>query len=101
MPKRYYTADVPMSTKYSRHRAQAKWRSEPYELTESEFRMLWATQGITERTQRPGRTSQSISMVRKDVTQPWRVDNITFMTRRQYMQLWHERHTHKSYMVAD
>ena len=98
MPKHTYNPNVPMSTKYSRHRAQARWRSEPYELTESEFRMLWATQGITEREQRPGRTSNSVSMVRKDVTLPWRVDNITFMTRRQYMQLWHERHTHKSYM---
>ena len=98
---RRYNPNVPMSTKYSRHKAQAKSKGEPYELTESEFRMLWATQGITERDQRPGRRSNSVSMVRRDRSLPWRVDNITFMTRKQYIQLWHERHTHKSYMVAD
>ena len=90
--------NVPMSTRWSRHRAQAKYRGEAYELTLDEYRMLWATQGITDRHQHTGRRSDSVSMVRINPQLPWRVNNITFMTRGEYTTSFRNRYSEFGYM---
>lgn len=90
--------NVPMSTRWARHKAQAKYRSEPYELTLEQYSMLWATQGISLRTDHTGRRSNSVAMCRINALKPWRVDNVKFMTRLEYIQHHHQRHTHSSYM---
>lgn len=96
--KKTYNRNVPMSTKYARHRGQAKYRGEAYELTEAEFCELWSTQGITDRTQHTGRRSDSVSMVRINPQQPWHKDNIEFLTRGEYVHSFRNRYAQLGYM---
>ena len=98
MRKRYYNPRVGMSTRWSRHKAQAKYRGEAYELTLEQYSMLWSTQGLRSRDQFTGRRGDSISMVRKDPRQPWRVDNIHFLTRAEYTQSFRRRYAELGYM---
>lgn len=98
MPKRYYNPRVGMSTRWSRHKAQAKHRGEAYELTLEQYSMLWSTQGIRERHQLTGRRSDSISMVRINPQLPWRVNNVQFMTRAEYTQSFRNRYAELGYM---
>lgn len=99
MRKKYpYNPSVPMSTRWARHRAQAKHRGEAYELTLEEFTDMWHTQGITDRTQHTGRRSDSVSMVRINPLLPWRKDNCEFLTRGEYLHSFRNRYHQLGYM---
>lgn len=98
MTRTPYNPNTPMSTRWARHRGQAKYRGEAYELTFQQYCELWASQGITEREHKTGRRSDSISMVRTDPRLPWRVDNVEFMTRSQYTQSFRNRYLELGYM---
>ena len=98
MSKRYYNPNTPISTRWARHRAQAKFRGEAYELTLEQYSMLWSTQGIREREQKPGRRSDSVSMVRINPLMPWSVSNVTFMTRGEYTTSFRNRYAEFGYM---
>lgn len=93
----YANSHVGMSTRYSRHRAQAKYRGEHYELKPEEYSMLWASVGITDRHQLTGRRADSWAMVRVDPSKPWRVDNIQMMTRSAYRKSYRHRYAELGY----
>ena len=96
--RRYYNPNTPMSTRWARHKSQAKYRGEAYELTLEEYSMLWSTQGIREREQKTGRRSDSVSMVRINPLMPWSVSNVTFMTRGEYTTSFRNRYAEFGYM---
>jgi len=89
--------NTPIATRWARHRAQAKFRSEPYDLTCEEYSALWRSVGITDATQKPGRSSESWSMVRIDPHLPWRRDNVQMLTRSQYLQSFRTRYVALGY----
>jgi len=62
--------------KYLVHRCQARYRQEPYSLTEEEFVQAWHDSG-----QLPGRGKGSYCMTRLDPRSAWKVSNIIVQPR--------------------
>ena len=62
--------------KYLVHRGQARYRNEPYRLTEAEFVQAWRDSG-----QVPGRRTGCYCMTRLDPRAAWQVSNITIQPR--------------------
>jgi len=71
---------------WSQHRAQARFRSEPYELTWPQWQQVWAGQWHLR-----GRRQQDIMMVRTDLARPWARDNIQFVRRSEFGR-WQQHH---------
>jgi len=72
---------VEWSTRYSRAKSQAKFRSEGWELTPGEFLELWKNSGIA-----PGPKSHDGCMIRRDKSRAWKKDNVLIIERRNYMR---------------
>ena len=62
--------------KYLVHRCQARYRKEPYRLTEAEFIQAWR-----ESKQLPGRGTGAYCMTRLDPRAAWQVSNIQIQPR--------------------
>lgn len=60
---------------YLRLKCQAKYRNEPFAITEQEFEQLWAG-----RIHLKGRGKGKLRMTRLDRQQPWSVSNIIIGT---------------------
>jgi len=74
---------------FHRQRAQAKYRSEPWALTFDEWWQLWQPHW-SER----GMRADQYCMVRRDLTLPWRLDNVVVCARREYLcrgEFWDRR----------
>lgn len=65
-----FLPDQTWSTRYSRARAQARYRGEAWTLTPQEYMQLWRDSGA-----QPGRSHGTACMVRKDTSLPWSKDN--------------------------
>jgi hypothetical protein len=65
-------------TQWHRHRAQAHYRGELYELTAEQYQQWWRHE---DRYLRRGRVAGSIVMARCRSDQPWHRDNITAISR--------------------
>lgn len=65
---------------YLRHRAQAIFRKESYELSWEEYESLWTPDTFEQR----GRGAKNLSLYRVDPTEPWSIDNCQIITRREY-----------------
>jgi hypothetical protein len=62
--------------KFLRHRCQAKYRNEPYELTYDDFLTVWYDSGVW---QRAGVHTNSYQMKRIDAGKPWHKHNVTMV----------------------
>lgn len=87
----------PWGTRYARHRAQAKYRGEPYELTAQEYYDVWCQSGVMAHC---GRTHGGYSLYRIDIRKPWQVGNITVITRRQLGHRLGRRYYQKDYLTS-
>jgi len=72
---------------WQKHRAQARFRGEEYELTWEEFQSIWPNELFLQR----GRTRGSYSMIRLDNTQPWAIDNVEVVTSEYHHKTQQER----------
>lgn len=69
---------------YKVAQSQAQYRHQPWLVPWELFRDLWLT---NQNYRRRGRGSDQLSFSRLDNTLPWSPDNVTIMTRREYMRL--------------
>ena len=67
---------------WSKHRAQARYRSEPYELTWADWQVIFAN---TDDFLNRGRQAECIVLTRRDTDLAWSLDNCELITR--YEQL--------------
>jgi len=73
-----YGLPQPWSTRYARHKAQAKYRQEAYELSPAQFYDLWIESGHSEKA---GRKRGEYTMIRVDRTKPWATGNVSIISR--------------------
>ncbi len=73
-----------------KHRSQARYRNEPYELECQDFFTLWPTE---EMWARRGKLPDSLCMVRADTTLPWSLSNTLVVER--YAQLVRDKTAHR------
>lgn len=71
---------------WHKHRSQARYRREPYELTYADWRLLW--QDPAQWAQR-GRARDAVVLTRRDTTEPWSRDNVEIISRLEQLR----RHT--------
>lgn len=69
------------NTAYQRHRCQALYRDEPYELSFEDYCEMWGDDW-----HKRGRGSQDLCMHRIDIDTPWSKHNIEIVERRQYLR---------------
>ena len=77
----HYGLPQPWSTRYARHKAQAKYRLEQYELTPAQFYNAWQESGHPGDM---GRKRGRYTMIRVDRTLPWREGNISIISRAEH-----------------
>lgn len=74
---------------WMKHKAQAKFRSEPHELTFDEWESIWNHAGAWEQR---GRSLDSLCLTRKNVQQAWSNENCEIITRQEQLdRQGHER----------
>jgi hypothetical protein len=78
-----------------RNRAQAKYRGQPWNITEEQFIELWMKDN---RYKHRGRDGKSLCMTRKDKTQPWQPDNVYFPTRKEHFSSIYAGKSRKTYV---
>ena len=63
---------------WHKHRAQCRFRREPYELTFEDWQLIWTNpMDFLNR----GRQPESLVLTRKDISAEWSVDNCEIITR--------------------
>lgn len=67
---------------YLKHRCQARYRSETYELTMEEWFDIWDEESFNQR----GRSVDSICLSKKDYKGPWRRDNVQLISRLEHLR---------------
>jgi len=67
---------------WAKHRSQAHYRNESYNLTSEDWNLLWTE----ELWQQRGRHTDSIVLSRIDSQLPWSIDNVEFITRREQLR---------------
>jgi hypothetical protein len=65
-----------------KHRAQAKFRKEPYELTWEDWSTLWSNDDFLNR----GRQPENLCISRRDPNDPWTLDNSEIITRLDHLR---------------
>jgi len=78
---------------YMRHKAQATWRGEAYELTLNQWYDLWQPDLWARR----GRSSHCVILTRHDETLPWSMTNCKFMTRKDHLVIHAKKNIGKRY----
>jgi len=68
---------------YLKHRSQARFREEPYDLTFEEWHSLWTPETLANR----GRTIDSWVLTRSDWDGPWSLDNVEIVDRATHLRL--------------
>lgn len=76
-----YGLPQPWSTRYARHKAQAKHRNEAYELSPTEYLYAWKNSGHHEQA---GRRRGQYTMIRVDRSKPWSKTNVSIITRAEH-----------------
>ncbi len=72
---------------WQKHRAQARFRKEEYNMTWEDWQGLWPHELFVQR----GRDPDCLCMIRTDNTEPWVIGNVEIVTRRQHLQTQRER----------
>ena len=67
---------------WAKHRSQAHYRNESYNLTSEDWNLLWTE----ELWQQRGRHTDSIVLSRIDPQRPWSRNNVEFITRREQLR---------------
>jgi hypothetical protein len=82
-PQAWVTGPDPVEHKkyraYIQHRNQSNYRDEPWDITFEQYKQIWA-----ERWDQRGRDKHSYCMTRKDYSEPWTLDNVMIVTRREH-----------------
>lgn len=91
-----YGIPQPWGTRYARHKAQAKFRREAYDLTPQEYYDCWMKSG---KSFLCGRNKSAYSMRRIDFTMPWIASNIEIVSRSHLATLLGKRYYEKNYCV--
>lgn len=91
-----YGLPQPWSTRYARHKAQAKYRLESYELTPAQFYDIWQASGHNEEM---GRKRGQYTMIRVDRTQPWREGNVSIISRAEHTKSEFNRYWSRGFSV--
>lgn len=85
-PDKWITGpDINVRMKYYaflKHRTQALWRGEEYELTWEDWQILWPDHKFEQR----GRKITDLCLARKDYNGVWSLDNCETCTRRQHFK---------------
>jgi hypothetical protein len=76
-----YGLPQPWSTRYARHKAQAKYRNEPYQLSPADYYDLWLASGHSGEA---GRKRGQYTMIRVDRGKPWEPGNISIISRAEH-----------------
>lgn len=71
------------SLRYSRAKAQAKYRKEEWAFTDVNWYEMWMNSGVAEHL---GRKPEQFCMVRKDTVEAWGPHNCVIVPRRQHMK---------------
>jgi hypothetical protein len=66
---------------FAQQRNQAQWRGETWTMSFEEWFDTWGND-----IERRGRGSGDLAMTRKDASQPWCVDNVDIITRKEHLQ---------------
>ena len=66
---------------YLVHRCQARFRNEPYDLTEQEYFDIWQAHWAQR-----GRAKDQLTMTRIDESLGWSSDNVEIMTRAEHLR---------------
>jgi len=66
---------------YNRMKAQAAFRSEPFELTFRDFQTAWS-----EHWHERGRRQHEYCLIRKDPDEPWALGNVETMQRQEHFK---------------
>lgn len=67
---------------WQKHRAQARFRNEDYNLSWEDFQSLWPNELFLQR----GRDPECLCMIRLDPDLPWDVSNVEIVTRREFLK---------------
>lgn len=67
---------------YLKHKAQARYRSEPYALTWDDWQTLWTDELFEQR----GRRVQDLVLVRRNRAESWNRNNCQICTRREHFK---------------
>lgn len=97
-PKTVWTYGLPQpwSTRYARHKAQAKYRGEAYELSPAQFYDAWRDSGHSAEA---GRNKGQYTMIRVDRTKPWKTGNISVISRAEHTKSELNRYWTKGFAV--
>lgn len=76
-PKLPWTFERLRRLAYQRHRAQALFRGEGYDLSEDYWNSIWTE----ERFKLRGMRAECLCLSRRDVARPWAPGNLVLMTR--------------------
>lgn len=68
---------------WHKHRAQARFRKEDYELTYEDWRTLWLPDHFHNR----GRSPENVILTRKDPSESWSLDNCEVVNRGEYLKV--------------
>ena len=82
-----------MRVRWLRHRAQAKYRGEPYDFAYEAWLACWQLSGKQDQM---GRLSHQYTMVRIDPTKPWSQHNVKIMLRRDHHTRREKKYTQQS-----
>jgi len=80
---KYPMLENPWNTRYSRMKAQAKFRMQEFNLTPQEYMKLWDDSGVKEHC---GSKPHQYCMVRKDPIEAWSYNNCIIVPRRMHLK---------------
>lgn len=66
---------------FAQQRNQAQWRNEGWTMSFEEWFDFWG-----EDIERRGRGAEDLAMTRKDSSQPWTLENVELITRKEHLQ---------------
>ena len=80
-PNKWITGPDPLRREkryaWLKHRAQAKYRDEEYQLSFEEWESVWTDELFLRR----GRSNTSMCLMKVDHKGPWSIDNVSIVTR--------------------
>lgn len=82
----YQTALKTQKRSYALNKAQAKFRQEEWQLTYTDYCMLWKDH-LNDR----GRDGEHYQITRRDRSKPWTMDNAIVITRTEINGILHKR----------
>jgi hypothetical protein len=72
---------------WQKHKAQAKYRKEEYNLSWECWKEIWPNELFLQR----GRDPENVCMIRLDLSQPWQLGNVEVVTRLEHLRTQKDR----------